>query len=280
MKKHHSINSVLIYIALVLVSLIVLFPMLWAISASLRSDEELFHYVTPASVHTFIPVNITLDAYRKIFEEYDFLRPILNTLYVSFFSIFLGLVVNSVAAFAFASFRFKGDKLIYSIILITFMIPFDSIAFPLYQIVHKMGLLNTYTGIYLPCIANGLVLFLFVQFFKDIPANLMEAAHIDGASWVKTFFSIVMPLSVPVYITAGLMIFITQWNAYLWPLLVAQSESIRLIQTRLGAFKTEQDTLWSCIYAASMVSAAIPLCLFLPFQKYYIQGVTSSGVKG
>ena len=273
-------SKVLLYVALVFVVVIVIFPIIWAISASLRTDEELYAYMSPASWHTFFPVHFTFDAYKRLFSEFNFAHALLNTLLVCTATMLLGCVVNSIAAFAFAKFNFKFKTLIYSMIVISFMVPFDTIAFPLYQIVYKMGLRNTYSGIVLPCIANGLVLFLFVQFFKDIPTEIIEAARVDGASWIKVFVKIIMPLSVPVFITAGLVIFISQWNSYLWPLLMAQTPDMQVIQIRLAQFKTEEQILWSCIYAASVLSAFIPVALFLPFQKYYIEGITSGSVKG
>jgi ABC-type glycerol-3-phosphate transport system permease component len=125
-----------------------------------------------------------------------------------------------------------------------------------------------------------LVLFLFTQFFRDIPTSLIEAARVDGANWATVFLKIVIPSSIPVFITAGLMVFMQQWNAYLWPLLVARSKAIRLVQIALSDFRAEHWTLWGCIYAGTIVSALIPLFLFLPFQKYFVQGIISSGVKG
>ncbi|MEG2253283.1 MAG: carbohydrate ABC transporter permease, partial [Clostridia bacterium] len=192
----------------------------------------------------------------------------------------LGCIINSIAAYAFASFEFKGKRVLYAIILASFMIPFEAIAMPLYNVVDGFGLVDTRAGLILPAIASGLVLFLFTQFFRDIPPSLVEAARIDGANLTQVFMRIIMPSSVPVFITAGLMIFMDQWNAYLWPLLVARSRSVQTIQIALSSFKMERQTLWSCMYAGTIISALIPLVLFLPFQKYFVQGITSSGVKG
>ena len=280
MKKNIVFKNTLIYIVLTVIALVVLFPMLWAVSASLRSDVELYQYISPLSIKTFLPVEFTLEAYKMIFTQFGFGEALFNSFFVSIMSIILGSIINSIAALAFALFEFKGKNLIFSIIVITFMIPFEAIALPLYKVAFNLNILNTLEGIYLPGVANGLVLFLFVQFFKDIPKGLLEAAVIDGAKWRTIFVKIIIPLTTPVFITAGLVLFISQWNAYLWPLLVAQSKELRVIQIKLGEFKTEESTLWSCIYAGSVLSALIPLGLFLPFQKYYVSGITSGGIKG
>lgn len=279
MKMNRS-KKILLYIALLGVAFLVIFPIVWAVSASMRTDDELFAYMSPATWRTFFPVKPTLEAYRRLFSEFQFSYALGNTLIVCVATMLLGCIVNSIAAFAFARFHFRFQNFLYSLIVVSFMVPFDTIAFPLYQIVYKMGLRNTYSGMVLPCIANGLVLFLFVQFFKDIPTEIIEAARVDGASWLRVFVNVIMPLSIPVFITAGLVIFISQWNSYLWPLLMAQTPDMQLIQIRLAQFKTEEQILWSCIYAASVLSAFIPVALFLPFQKYYIEGITSGGVKG
>lgn len=279
MKNHRRLQKCLLFAALLLIALVVLFPLLWALSASLRSDEELYAYMSPTTVHTFIPVTWTLNAYERLFQHYGFLQPIANSLIVCLATVLFGTAFNSVAAVAFAMFDFRGKKLIYSVIVVTFMIPFESIALPLYKVCLSLGMINSLAGIFVPSLANGLVLFLFVQFFKDIPKGILEAAVIDGAKWRHLFFRMIVPLSGSIFVTAALVLFISQWNAYLWPLLVAQSKSLRLIQTRLSDFKTEEATEWAAMYAASMLSALIPLALFLPFQKYYIQGITSGSLK-
>jgi ABC-type glycerol-3-phosphate transport system permease component len=280
MQRLYLIKKILLYILLVCISFIILFPLLWGITSSLRADEELFKFIMPFSIKTFIPQELTFDAYTRLFKEFHFQRYIFNTFIVTIFTIFFSCVINGIAAFSFASFSFRGKKLIYTIILLSFMIPFESIAMPLYNVVNSFGWVDKIYSLIIPSIADGLVLFLFNQFFRDIPKSLLEAARVDGASWATVFFRIIIPLSIPVFVTAGLMIFMTQWNSYLWPLLVARSRDIQTIQIALGQFRGERFTLWSCIYAGSIISALIPLLLFLPFQKYFVQGIISSGVKG
>lgn len=280
MSKNKRIKSFLIRLSLIIISFITLFPLLWAVSASLRTDQELFKYTVPFTIHTLFPVELTFESYISLFRDFNFAIPMLNTLVLVAILIPLGCIVNSVAAFAFSIYEFKGKKILYAIVLLSFMIPFEAIAMPLYNVIDGMKMVDTRMGLILPAIASGLVLFLFTQFFKDIPPSLIEAGRIDGANLGQIFVSIIMPSSIPVFITAGLMIFMDQWNAYLWPLLVARSRSIQTIQLAMGSFKMERQTLWSAMYAGTIVSALIPLSLFLPFQKYFIQGITSSGVKG
>lgn len=279
MKMKHSSKNICI-ILLVLLAIIAVFPLLWAIASSLRPDTEIYQYALPFQWHTFVPVEFTLDAYKALFTDFNFQRPIINTLIVSLLTVICSCIVNSIAAFGFTFFRFKGKKILYALVLISFMVPFESIAIPLYKVVYQFNWVNTFWGLVVPGIADGLVLFLFVQFFSSIPRGLFEAARIDGANWLQIYWRILLPMSKPVLITAALMVFINQWNSFLWPLLVAHGRDIRLIQVALSDFTAEHVTLWSCLYAASVVSALIPLLLFLPFQKYYVDGITSSGLKG
>ena len=280
MKEFSTETKVLLYLVLSIIAVACLFPLIWAISASLRTDTELYKYTVPLSIHTFIPVRFTLESYITIFTEFNFLKPVLNTLLIIVIIVPASCFVNSIAAFSFASFNFKFKSVLFSLFILSFMVPFESIAIPLYSVVNKLGWVDTRLAIIVPGMASGLVLFLFTQFFKDIPPSLIEAARIDGASWLTVYGKIIIPSSIPVTITAGLMIFMDQWNAYLWPLLVARDKEIRTIQIALSSFKLERGTLWSCLYAGSMISALIPIVLFLPFQKYFVQGVISSGVKG
>ncbi len=267
-------------ILLVILAFIALFPLLWAIASSLRPDTEIYQYALPFQWHTFFPVKFTAEAYKLLFTKFNFQRPIMNTLTVSLLTVLGSCLVNSIAAFGFTFFRFKGKKALYALVLVSFMVPFESIAIPLYKVIYQFNWVNTYWGLIVPGIADGLVLFLFVQFFSTIPDGLFEAARIDGANWMQIYTRILIPMSKPVLITAALMVFINQWNSFLWPLLVAHGRDMRLIQVALSDFTAEHVTLWSCLYAASVVSAVLPLLLFLPFQKYYVDGITSSGLKG
>lgn len=279
-KQKKIIKKLVIYIVLIIMTIISLFPVAFCLSASLRTQEDLFKNMFPFTLKSLFPTELTAWNYIAIFTEYEFLRPVVNTLIVTILTIILGCVINSMAGFAFTCFDFKGKKIFYPLVLVSFMIPFEAIAIPLYNVADKFGMVDTYAGMIIPAIADGLVTFLFIQFFKDIPPSLIEAARVDGARWPVIFAKIVVPISVPIFITAGLMIFMNQWNSYLWPLLVARSKEIRTIQIAISQFSGERSIQWTYIYAGSMISAIIPIALFLPFQKYFVEGITAGSVKG
>lgn len=279
-RTRKTLSTVVLYAVLAAIAVIALFPLIYIILASFRTDEEIFRYALPFSIHTLIPVEWTLENYKVIFTQFSFWRPILNTCLVVLILVPLNLMVASVAAYAFAFFDFKWKNALFAIFIVSFMVPTDSIALPLYSLISDMGLVNSLTALILPSISSGLAMFLFTQFFRGIPKSLLEAARVDGANWSHIFFRIVIPLSIPVFITAGLMIFVSEWNNYLWPLLVTRSEEVRTIQVSLAYFKDENETFWSYIYAASSISAIVPVLVYLPLQKYFVQGIASSGIKG
>ena len=279
-KLKQKASTVALYAVLVILSIVALFPLFYIILASFRTDEEIFRYALPFTINTLIPVEWTFENYRIIFTDFNFWRPILNTCTVVLILVPLNLLVASVAAYAFAFFDFKYKDAIFAIFIVSFMVPTDSIALPLYSLISDMGLVNSLSALILPSISSGLAMFLFTQFFRGIPKSLLEAARVDGANWGHIFYKIVVPLSIPVFITAGLMIFVNEWNNYLWPLLVTRSEEVRTIQVSLAYFKDENETFWSYIYAASSISAIVPVLVYLPLQKYFVQGIASSGIKG
>ena len=279
-RTRKTLSTVVLYAVLAAIAVIALFPLIYIILASFRTDEEIFRYALPFSIHTLIPVEWTLENYKVIFTQFSFWRPILNTCLVVLILVPLNLMVASVAAYAFAFFDFKWKNALFAIFIVSFLVPTDSIALPLYSLISDMGLVNSLTALILPSISSGLAMFLFTQFFRGIPKSLLEAARVDGANWSHIFFRIVIPLSIPVFITAGLMIFVSEWNNYLWPLLVTRSGEVRTIQVSLAYFKDENETFWSYIYAASSISAIVPVLVYLPLQKYFVQGIASSGIKG
>jgi len=254
-------------------------PIFISCAYSVQTSEEIFSHMMPFSWRTFIPTSVKWVSYATIFRNFDYGRALFNSFFISAMTLLIGIMVNSLAGFAFAHFKFYGRELLFLIVLITFMIPFEAIAIPLYELINRLGLINTYAGLILPGVANGLVVFLFRQFFKGIPSALFDSARIDGASWFRIYISIVIPVSKPVTLSAGILIFISQWQAFFYPLLVANKPEYRVLQVAIANFFTEHETLWNLLFAAVVVAIAIPICILLPLQKYYIQAVTRSGLK-
>ncbi len=265
--------------AYLIVGLAFLLPLWWALSASLKPLPEIFRDTSPFHLRALLPLPFDPGAYVEIFRK-GFGHTVWNSLVVVFFSVVLGLAINGAAGFAFAVLSFPGKNLLFALTVITFLVPSEAISVPLYTVVRLFGWLDTYAGLVVPSLANGITIFLFRQFFAGIPRELAEAARIDGAGWFTILVRIYAPLSWPAVISAGLLMFVFQWEAFLWPLIATRSERVRVIQVALAGFETQYGTLWNELFAASVVASLIPLLILLPLQRYYVQGVVGAAIKG
>ncbi len=204
----------------------------------------------------------------------------INTLILGVTVVVVGGVVNAMAGFAFARFNFVGKRFLFIFtILVTFLIPIDLTAIPRFILVNSLGWINTWQALIVPGLASSMVIFLFRQFFEEIPQDLIDAARVDGASWGRLFMAVVLPLSTPVMITASLLLFLSQWDSFFWPLLVAPRPELRVIQVEISNNVGQFQTLWNELLAGSMLAAIVPILLMLPFQRYYVSAITSSGLK-
>jgi multiple sugar transport system permease protein len=274
-----SRNAIPLYLLHLVLALIVLLPLAFALVSSFRPLDEIFKYISPVTWQTFWPTHFTWEAYVSLFTERGFGRIFFNTFYVSFVNVLAGLLIGSMAAFAFVYFQFRGKHALFVLVLLTFMIPFEVISIPLYSLVNQLGWVDSYAGIIVPGIANGLVVFLYRQFFLDLPHALVESARMDGASWIRIYANIVMPLCKPVTVSASLLIFIQQWESFLWPLIVTRSKEYKVIQVALSDFITEYATYWNEMFAGVIVSVVIPVLVLLPLQRYYVHGLANTGAK-
>jgi len=277
--RRARLEQSVIYALLVLVAAVLILPLLWAIAASFSPNEDVFRYAYPFSWRAFLPVNFTLEAYQSLFAR-GFGRSLINTFVLGVTVVLVGGVINAMAGFAFARFEFAGKRFLFIFtILVTFLIPIDLTAIPRFILVNELNWINTWQGLIVPGLASSLVIFLFRQFFEEIPQDLIDAARVDGASWAHLFTRVVLPLSTPVLITAALLLFLSQWDSFFWPLLVAPRPELRVVQVEISNAVGQFQTLWNELLAGSMLAAIVPILLLLPFQRYYVQAITSSGLK-
>jgi multiple sugar transport system permease protein len=272
-------KRLLVHAGYLFVCIVFILPLWWALSSSLRPLDDIFKYISPFSWKAFVPDKLTFAAYATIFAQKGYGMAVFNSVLVAGVTVLLGLVINGFAGYAFAVLRFPGRNVLFFLIVLTFLIPFEAIAIPLYTVVRSIGWLDTYQGLIGPGVANGIVIFLFRQFFSQIPRELAESARIEGASWITILFRIYLPLSKPVVISAALLIFLFQWESFLWPLIATRSENLRVIQVALAGFEERYVTLWNELFAAAIVAALIPLIILLPLQRFYVQGVTAAATK-
>jgi ABC-type glycerol-3-phosphate transport system permease component len=262
------------------IAVVVLFalPLLWMFTSSLRPGNGLFDHLSPLSVRSILPIGGSLTNYAALTEG-SFGRAILNSLFVSGMTVVLGLVVCTLAAFALSALRFRGQNLLFSFFVLTFLIPFDAIAVPLAALFQDWQLTNSYLGLILPGIGNGFAIFLLRQFFLGIPRELTEAARVDGLGWFGILVRIFLPLSRPVLIGAGMMLFLSQWQAYVWPLLIGTEPAKQLGPIALANLRGEFTVNYGVLMAGSVVLTVIPLLLMLRFQRHFTQSLASTGLK-
>ena len=277
-KKGVGTKTILYMVHLVLLTFVFL-PLVFAISSSFRPMADIYRYISPLSWKTFFPVNFSLDAYKEIFVNGGFGRALLNSIFVALVTVVVGILFNGMAGYAFAKYQFKGKRLLFLLVLVSYMVPFELISINLYSMMIKFGWMNSYLALIIPCIPNGMIIFLFRQFFHSFPDYLIEAALIDGMGHFRIFFAIVLPNSKAVCISAGLVQFILQWESFLWPVLVTRTKDMYTVQIALSNFSTQYVKNWNQIFAGSVIAFLLPISIILPLQKFYTAGLTTSGTK-
>ncbi len=296
MKRKFSLGLGIQYGFAIFFMLLFSLPLLFMISSSLKDPQAIFADVK--SWRAFLPVgDISLDQYAGVFERLPLGQFIFNSVFISAVVVILGLFVNSLAAYAIARLKFRGQNAILVFLIATLVVPFETIAMPLLVLVNSLprisfedgsfeittGWLNTYLVQIAPFIAWGFSIFLFVQYFKTIPKELDEAAIIDGASFFSIYWRIIVPLAGPAFATSAILSFLAIWNAYLWPVMVVQTEALRPVQVGLDYFwasTSEEGTQWGEIMAYSTLITLPILVIFVIFQRAFVASVASSGVKG
>jgi multiple sugar transport system permease protein len=271
------IVKVLLYVFLIVMAIIVLFPFYWMINSSLKSLDEY-----RLSVPTFWPKSLLFSNYATAFSTASLGRLFLNTMYVGIVSTLLSLVITILSAFAFARLEFKGKDLLFAGLLATMMIPGELFTITNYSTVTNLGWINTYTVLIVPFLVSVFYIYLLRQNFMQIPNELYLAAKVDGTSDFKYLCKVMIPLSLPTLISITILKMMGAWNSYIWPRLVANDKNHRLITNGLrNAFtETTGDVNYPVQMAAvAMVSAPLFL-VFVFLRKYIMKGVSRSGIKG
>ncbi|WP_159882327.1 carbohydrate ABC transporter permease [Paenibacillus puerhi] len=270
--------TIFVYASNIIVSVLFIIPLLWMVISSLKPENQIFAEL--GSIKSLLPTNITFDNYIKAFQRIPMMKYLFNSLfYVSIIGI-SGLGVNSLCGYALAKLNFRGKSIILTAIIALMIVPFESIVMPLYFVVNSLSWVNTWFALIVPFIANCFSIFMFRQFFMDIPNELLESAAIDGYSPMKTFIKIVVPLSGPVFTTVFILDFISHWGDFMWPILVTTGESLRNIQLGIQTFFTLPPIFYGQIMATLTFTTLPIVLIFLLLQKYYVQGITSTGIKG
>lgn len=280
-RRARRARSTLYWAVSIVLLAIFLAPFLWILASSFKSQAHIFQDVSPLSARTFIPTSPTLSNYSLAFTSEHVGRALINSLIVSVAQVALTVALAIPAAYALTRLKFRLQGLLFGLILITFMIPAEAIVIPLFQIASDLKLSNTLYGVFLPFIASPFALFLLRQAFRDIPLDLDEAALIDGASHLRIMLRVIVPNVRPAIATASLMTFLFSWNAFLWPLIVIQSQNNQLVQVAI-AINTVPGELpnWGQVFAGAVIATLPVLILFIFLQRYFVRGIVASGIKG
>ncbi|MFA7577633.1 MAG: carbohydrate ABC transporter permease [Candidatus Muiribacteriota bacterium] len=271
-----NIMKIIIHTLLIAGAVSMLFPFFWMISTSFKTPSEILTYPTK-----LLPDSLHWRNYTHAWKNpnVNFARYFSNTIFVAGITTLGQLFLSSLAAYAFAFFNFPWKDRIFMLLLATMMIPQQALLVPDYIILHKLRILDTYFALIIPWICSAFSIFLLRQFFMSIPKELFEAATIDGASKIKFYFKILLPLSVPPLLTAGMFTFLGSWNSFIWPLIVTSSPELRVIQVGLAQYMQAEGTNWGPLMAASTFCTIPLIAGYFFVQKRFIQGIATTGMK-
>jgi fructooligosaccharide transport system permease protein len=274
------VKKTLFYLMASLVALQFLLPLIWMILSSFKIDDLI--YKDMDTIFAFVPrfSDLSLDSYVELLGFYNIFKNVGNSLIYASVTVVVGLTINSLAGYALARFKFPFKDWILIFIIALMIVPIEATILPLFLVVNEMGLINTIPGYLLPFIINVMNIFLFRQHFLSFPGELIESGKIDGLSEVGCFFRIVMPSSLNMYITVGILTFLASWNDFLWPVMALSNADLMPIQVALNAVFADTYNIFTSHMMAALTIVTIPIViLYIIFQKYIVEGSMQSGIK-
>ncbi len=275
----HRIRLVLNYVVLTAITLFFVAPILYMFIGSLKPSDKVLN-----GLGGFALTDLSLDNYVGVFNRFNssstgyFANFYVVSAIVAAVIVIGGLVVNSLAAYAIARLRWRGRNLVLSAVILLVILPFEAIVVPLFYMLN--GLHDTIVIQFMPFVANAFSIFLFYTFFIGLPRQVEEAARVDGAGPWKTFLLIAVPMSLPVYATVAILQFLAAWGQYLWPVMVISNPLLRPLPLEIAVFKAEPPFDWGQIFAFGVLMVLPTLIVFLIFQRWFVQSVATSGMKG
>ncbi|CEP78865.1 MAG: carbohydrate ABC transporter permease [Defluviitoga tunisiensis] len=272
-KKSFSVKNVFIYIFLVIGAFISIMPFLWLVTTSLKPPGKIF------SAPLLIPTHFYYKNYIEAWNSVPFARYIINSTIMSLGIVICQTLFSAMAGYAFAKIKFKFKDALFLIFLITMMIPDSVKMIPNFLTIKNLGWYDTYAALIVPRAASVFAIFLFRQFFLSIPSSIEESARLEGCGLFRLFFQIVLPLSKPVLVTNILFSFLFAWNDFLWPLIITDSQKMRTIQVGLSYFQGRYGVRWELLSAATIFAILPSFIVFIIAQKYFIEGISTSGLK-
>ena len=261
------------YVLLIIGSVIMLFPFIWMVSTSLKAPFDIFNL-------SIIPENPTLANYIKILEESMFIKWFMNSIIVALITTISVLFFDTLVGYIIAKFSFVGRTVIFILILSTLMVPTEMLIIPWYMMSSEFGWTDSYWGVLFPGLMTGFGVFLMRQFMEQIPDDLFNAARVDGMNEYAIFFKIAVPQVWPAISALGIFTFLSNWNAFLWPLIVIESPSLRTLPVGLSFFSSgEAESQWHLIMTGATISVIPLILVFILLQRHIIKGITLTGMK-
>ena len=275
MNQKNNFRVAIKYFLLVIFAIITVFPFYWMISSSLKSGFEVIQ--TPP---TMLPENVMWSNYSTAFSMAPFGRYFINTIIVTVLSIVSTVVTSILSAFAFSHLEFKGRDLIFSIFIASMMIPGEVLIVNNFKTISNLGMIDTYTSLFIPYAASVLYIYMLREFFLTVPKPLYYAAKIDGAGDWKFLWKVLVPIAKPSIITISILVGINSWNAFLWPLLVTNNENMRVLATGLTAFQSDAGNQYELLMAASSIITVPIVGVYVFLHKKIMNGISLGGTKG
>jgi len=266
-------GRIILFMFVALGAVMMFFPFLWTVITSFSSGLGL------SAKPSLIPQQPSLDAYRTLFLDTPFARVVFNSIAIASVVTVAQVMTSALAAYVFTRMPFRGRGVVFALYLVTMMIPGQVLLVPQFVIMKNLGLIDSYVGVLLPSIATAFGVFLVKQGMDAVPRELDEAAELDGAGHLQTFFRIVLPNTGPSLATLGVFAFMGSWNNFLWPLVILRSEEKQTLPLALAGLQGQYTTDWDVMMAGSVISILPMLAIYIVAQKYVVRGIASTGIK-
>lgn len=277
-KINKTIGNIIFYLGNVIVGTIFVSPLLWMLASSFKPELEIFSNLN--SLSTFIPKNFTLANYVEVFQRIKVFTILKNTLIYIGIVLIGDLLLGSMFGYALAKMKYRFRGISLTVVIALMSMPVEAIILPLYIEMAQLNWVNTMLGLTIPFMMNCFSIYMFYSYFISIPDELIEAAKVDGCGPIRTYFSIVMPISKTVFATVFILDFVSRWNDFMWPFLITTGEEKRTVQLAVQIFVGVSPIHYGVIMAV-LTLASIPMVLMYIFmQKFYVEGIASTGIKG
>ncbi len=265
----------LVYVLLFATAALTLIPLVWLVAATLKGPDDLFHY-------SFFPplTRLTVHNYRDLFQTMPFFRHLMNSAFIASTTVLVQLFFSSLAGFALAKYHFRGKNVVMILMLGTLMIPGQVLMAPLYELIYRLGLVDTYAGLIIPGAVSVFGIFLFRQAILQVPDELLQAARIDGCSEFRIYWDVIMPVARPMVGAFCLISFMGTWNSFLWPQIILHNNALFTLPIAMNQLVGLYQQSYGMLMAGTLLSVLPVIALFLLLQKEFVAGLTAGAVKG